>query len=44
MTRAELDHLCAMAMQRITITINRSAGQHLRAMRASWAAQKGGAE
>lgn len=41
MTRAELDHLCAMAMQRITI--NRSAGQHLRAMRASWAAQKGGA-
>lgn len=32
----ELDRLCAEAMQRLTYFINRSAGQHLRAIRNTW--------
>ena len=46
MTPAALDALCAAAMARLTASINRSAGQHLRAMRKEWAerAAKGGAE
>lgn len=31
-----LDQMCADANQRIALFINRSAGQHVRAMRASW--------
>jgi hypothetical protein len=33
MTQAELDRLCREAMQRITYFINRSAGQHIRAIK-----------
>jgi hypothetical protein len=45
MTPAELNSLCEAAMARIRSSINRSAGQHLRAMRKEWAerAAKGGA-
>lgn len=37
MTHAELDALCAAAMASIRQHINRAAGQHLRAMRKSFA-------
>lgn len=37
MTTDQLDALCAAAMKRITDSVNRSAGQHLRAMRKAWA-------
>jgi hypothetical protein len=40
MTAFDLDALCAAAMARIVSSINRSAGQHLRAMRAAWAAHQ----
>jgi len=33
----DLDTQCAEAMARITASVNRSAGQHLRAMRFAWA-------
>lgn len=35
-TPQRLDTLCAAAMARITASINRSAGQHLRAMQKGW--------
>ena len=38
MTPAQLDALQAAAMRRIVEQINRSAGQHLRAMRRAWRA------
>jgi hypothetical protein len=40
-----IDRLCEAAMVRLIASINRSAGQHLRAMRRQWAerAAKGGA-
>lgn len=36
MSKETLDRLAAEAMQRITYHINRSAGQHVRAMREKW--------
>ena len=39
-TPAALDRVCDEALARIRASINRSAGQHLRAMRAAWAAGK----
>lgn len=36
MTTQEIDRLCAEAMARLKIFINKLAGQHLRAMRKSW--------
>lgn len=36
-TPQDLDTQCAAAMARITASVNRSAGQHLRAMRTAWA-------
>lgn len=36
-TAQDLDTQCAEAMARITASVNRSAGQHLRAMRTAWA-------
>jgi hypothetical protein len=42
-TTSRLDRQCAQAMARIVNSINRSAGQHLRAMRAAWGLSKGGA-
>jgi len=38
MTRAQLDAMQAAAMRRLVEQINRSAGQHLRAMRKAWSA------
>lgn len=38
MTPAQLDALCAQAMERIKQAINRSAAQHMRRMRESWRA------
>lgn len=37
MPTQDLDAQCAAAMARINASINRSAGQHLRAMRTAWA-------
>jgi len=37
MSAETLDRLEREALQRLTYSINRSAGQHLRAMRAAWA-------
>jgi len=37
MTPEQLDAMCAAALARIVNHVNRSAGQHLRAMRAAWA-------
>jgi len=36
MSTEKLDRLAREAMQRVIHTINRSAGQHVRAMRKSW--------
>jgi hypothetical protein len=36
MSAEDLDRLCREAMARIIESINRSAGQHLRAMRKIW--------
>lgn len=39
MDKETLDRLCREALQRLTYHINRSAGQHLRAMRKSYQTQ-----
>ena len=39
MNPLDLDRLCAEALQRLAYFINRSAGQHMRAMRESWGKQ-----
>jgi len=36
MSSETLDRLCAEALQRIGYHINRSAGQHIRAMKNNW--------
>ncbi|MGB4061554.1 MAG: hypothetical protein WBK26_15215 [Burkholderiaceae bacterium] len=36
MTPAELDRLCAEALQRVAYFVNRMAGQQLRRMRETW--------
>ena len=36
MTAKAIDTQCAAAMARITASVNRSAGQHLRAMQKGW--------
>jgi hypothetical protein len=36
MSQETIDRLCREAMQRILYHINRSAGQHMRAMKNNW--------